>query len=267
MASRRSLAILFPTTVLLVGLFACGEDVTTEDPPGTPGPASGSGASSASSGSGASSASSGSGGSGASGGSGGSGSSCVDQVKSGSETDIDCGGACPPCHGGGMCGQDADCLTGLCKDGVCALCKDGVCACGGPGEPCCPAGTPNASPCVSPIECDKTSDTCSLLSGSVTCSGCKTPDQICAEHGFSGASEAQGDWFWQCGGPGECPTGWDGLACADWCTGTDCTGAPHCGGYPVVTQTAAPGATLCATDHGYDCSSYNPGYLVRARCQ
>jgi len=72
------------------------------------------------------------------------GESCDDSIKNQDETDVDCGGSCPPCPQGGACLIDDDCQTGFCEDGVCTvsqedLCPDdpdktspGVCGCGTP---------------------------------------------------------------------------------------------------------------------------------------
>lgn len=55
------------------------------------------------------------------GGDGGSGSvGCSDGSKNGTETDVDCGGACAPCPTGGDCLSALDCASGLCASGVCA---------------------------------------------------------------------------------------------------------------------------------------------------
>lgn len=45
---------------------------------------------------------------------------CTDTVKNGTETDVDCGGACPKCPAGKMCKLDSDCVGGTkCLMGVC----------------------------------------------------------------------------------------------------------------------------------------------------
>lgn len=47
---------------------------------------------------------------------------CVDGIKNGSETDMDCGGAaCPKCATGKKCAKLTDCLTGLCSNGTCQI--------------------------------------------------------------------------------------------------------------------------------------------------
>ena len=46
---------------------------------------------------------------------------CDDTIKSGDESDVDCGGGCGPCAVGAACGILADCASGLCDAGVCAI--------------------------------------------------------------------------------------------------------------------------------------------------
>ncbi|WAS95336.1 DUF4215 domain-containing protein [Nannocystis punicea] len=48
-------------------------------------------------------------------------STCSDGIQSGSETDIDCGGACKTCNKGKNCAADTDCSTGACVNGSCNL--------------------------------------------------------------------------------------------------------------------------------------------------
>ena len=43
-------------------------------------------------------------------------SACDDLEMNGTETDVDCGGDCPPCDPTEMCVVDADCRTGVCED-------------------------------------------------------------------------------------------------------------------------------------------------------
>jgi hypothetical protein len=72
--------------------------------------------------------------------------SCGNGVRSGSETDIDCGGdACAPCAAGKACLVGSDCEQSVCGDGSCraATCSDGVrndmetdIDCGGGCAPC-----------------------------------------------------------------------------------------------------------------------------------
>lgn len=46
---------------------------------------------------------------------------CQDETKNGSETDIDCGGACPKCGPNLVCNVAGDCVTGSCLHSFCAL--------------------------------------------------------------------------------------------------------------------------------------------------
>lgn len=46
--------------------------------------------------------------------------SCDDGVRNGPESDVDCGGDCPPCERKAACNDAPDCLSGLCARGVCA---------------------------------------------------------------------------------------------------------------------------------------------------
>ncbi|MGQ0508764.1 MAG: hypothetical protein ACT4TC_25970 [Myxococcaceae bacterium] len=54
---------------------------------------------------------------------------CADRIKNGSESDVDCGGACASkCVVGRACGAGPDCATGVCTGLTCiaATCTDGV---------------------------------------------------------------------------------------------------------------------------------------------
>ena len=44
---------------------------------------------------------------------------CSDGVQNGDETDIDCGGSCPPCGSGSSCSIPWDCESGVCAGNVC----------------------------------------------------------------------------------------------------------------------------------------------------
>jgi len=88
--------------------------------------------------------------------------SCMDGVKNGNETDVDCGGNCPRCLNGRTCSGRNDCVGAFCKDGTCEACQanpecgtddNGACACQQPatgGSLVC-TGTavpPNVASCV-----------------------------------------------------------------------------------------------------------------------
>ena len=44
---------------------------------------------------------------------------CSDGIFNGDETDVDCGGSCNVCSVGKKCDQNTDCITNICKDGIC----------------------------------------------------------------------------------------------------------------------------------------------------
>lgn len=50
---------------------------------------------------------------------------CDDGAVNGGESDLDCGGPCPPCQPGQKCDDPKDCAFGLCQAGVCG--KPGGC--------------------------------------------------------------------------------------------------------------------------------------------
>lgn len=55
---------------------------------------------------------------------------CVDGRTNFDETDVDCGGSCPPCAVGKRCIKNEDCDTLACFDGVCGCEFDADCAAG-----------------------------------------------------------------------------------------------------------------------------------------
>jgi cysteine-rich repeat protein len=84
--------------------------------------------------------------------------SCTDNVKNGSETDVDCGGTCDVCAILEACSAPADCVSGICSNGTCAAptCSDMVkngaesdVDCGGGACPFCP----DSLGCVSSTDC------------------------------------------------------------------------------------------------------------------
>lgn len=46
---------------------------------------------------------------------------CDDALKSGDESDVDCGGGCDPCDAGASCGGSKDCASGLCSGEKCTI--------------------------------------------------------------------------------------------------------------------------------------------------
>ena len=54
---------------------------------------------------------------------------CDDNVRNGSETDVDCGGSCAVCADGATCLADSDCSSQVCGEGLtceAATCNDGI---------------------------------------------------------------------------------------------------------------------------------------------
>jgi hypothetical protein len=135
--------------------------------------------------------------------------SCMDGVKNGGESDVDCGGMCPRCSDGKSCASAVDCSSSSCQMGLCApaACNDAVkngtetdIDCGG----ICPR-------CAVGSGCANAADCQSLL-----CVGgvCQAPS--CTD-GVKNGTETDTD----CGG-GVCSKCFPGKLCA---VGTDCTSA------------------------------------------
>ena len=191
---------------------------------------------------------------------------CVDGLKNGEETDVDCGGPfCAACALGHTCTSDSDCRSTQCVSGLCAplgTCFDGVrngsessVDCGGHG--CAACGTGQA--CGGNLDCRSTicvrgvcqapSCTDGAKNGSETaidcggsgCPGCLAGTQCtsgndcasgvclrgaCREAACSDGVKNGLETALDCGGP-TCPTCSAGVACL---TGTDCQSGVCTGG-------------------------------------
>ena len=237
----RSLAHPLAAALLgaLVGLAGCGDDDidTTTTAAGSGGGGQG-GAGGAGGGEGGAGGAGGAGGGqgGAGGGQGGAGGAggagggqggagggidpCADGVHGEGETDVDCGGLCPPCGNGSGCLEDADCDGGGCADGVC--CDS---ACDGPCVSCIQAHTGFSDGHCAPVpfmtdpndECAETDPASCGTSG--VCNG--DPDTpACLLHGSEavcGPAYCEGALLHkhsQCDGAGTCVPGQIGLDCA-----------------------------------------------------
>lgn len=77
--------------------------------------------------------------------------SCFDRVRNGDESDVDCGGSCGPCAGGGACRAASDCQTGACDGGACRApsCSDAI----RDGEEIDVDCGPGCAPCVDGMFC------------------------------------------------------------------------------------------------------------------
>lgn len=131
---------------------------------------------------------------------------CNNSELDAEETDVDCGGVCPPCGEGRNCSINGDCLSLYCKDNVCAAaaCDDFVhngdesdTDCGGSCQPCAIGGL-----CISNTDCQ---------SGNCQAGLCAEPDP-CTNTILDG-TETDVD----CGGA--CPRCDDGQSCI---IGADC---------------------------------------------
>ena len=139
---------------------------------------------------------------------------CLDTVKNGAETDVDCGGAiCNGCANGKVCGVASDCASQVCTGGVCAapVCTDTIkngtetdVDCGGGACLACPAGK------TCSVDGDCVGGQCSGSVCLVTCTD-----------GVKNAAETDVD----CGGPtcAKCSTNKTCGAGADCASGV-CTG-------------------------------------------
>ncbi len=195
--------------------------------------------------------------------------SCTDGTQNGTETDVDCGGACAPCQNGLSCVGGADCQSGFCNGGTCEACgSDGDCspadycdtgANGGTcvadqtnGEACTAAGQCASGFCVDGLCCDTactgTCDACSVAKkgqgidgtcGSVV-SG-TDPDDECAQ-----AMAAT------CGQTGACN---GSSACQLYSAMTVCQ-AQSCAAGVLSTPDLCDGAGTCLDSGTMSCGDY-----------
>jgi hypothetical protein len=211
---------------------------------------------------------------------------CVDSLRNGAETDVDCGGVeCGACSDGKICSVASDCVSKSCSGGTCApaLCTDGVqnaletdIDCGGncgatceAGESCSGDGDCARGPCVggvctcTPIcpvnQCgtalaDGCGGTiaCSCANGTDVCLAgtCCSPQTTCA--------------------PGQCGTTDDGCGgsfdCGGCSTGEICNGGTCCA--PAACTPPEAGCTS-ATYGGHVywfCSTTRSWRAARDRC-
>lgn len=85
---------------------------------------------------------------------------CIDRIKNGKESDVDCGGECGPCADGRACTVGDDCENKTCRGGLCISCTDGKqngdetdLDCGGGECPVCKLG----QECVQTKDCESRS--------------------------------------------------------------------------------------------------------------
>ncbi len=225
---------------------------------------------------------------------------CLDTVKDGNETDVDCGGSCPTkCATGKGCLSAADCASGICngQTGLCAAsqCQDGVkdgnetgVDCGGGVCPACG----NGGSCVSDSDC---TGICSPTTKTCVANHCSDLVQDADETGLDcGGSLCAGCAAGvACNVDHDCASGACGVGnkcAADKChdgikdgteTAVDCGGAcAGCGvGQPCSTGSDCASASCSPSTHtclagctaGADCTSgicnVGKGACVSSTCQ
>jgi hypothetical protein len=137
--------------------------------------------------------------------------SCSDGILNGSESDVDCGGACAPCAPTKACAAAGDCTSLVCTLHVCqaAVCGDGVkngdetdLDCGGSCGATCAAGRACAAvfDCASGV-CDPALHACKAPSCADHVRNGDETDLDCG--GACGATCAEGK---ACGKAGDCVT-------------------------------------------------------------
>jgi hypothetical protein len=123
---------------------------------------------------------------------------CSDAAKNGTETDVDCGGACAvKCANGKGCGNSADCVSLNCNNGTCAAatCSDTI---KNQSESDIDCGGPNCPKCVTGKVCGSSNDCVSL-----NCNG-----GLCAAPTCIDGIKNQGESDTDCSGPcAKCVTG------------------------------------------------------------
>lgn len=206
--------------------------------------------------------------------------SCGDGKKNGSESDVDCGGACAPCGVGAACAKAADCASKSCVANVCAA------ACGNgqieTGEQCDDRGATGGDGCSASCQveagwsCLGAPSTCSTYCGDGLRVGgepCDDGDHVAGD-GCSPICQVEPGW--SCAGsPSDCTTTCgdaivagaekcddkgkaDGDGCSALCqieTGWSCPNGSGCS--PICGDRLLVGAETCddGNQTGGDCCS------------
>ncbi len=83
---------------------------------------------------------------------------CSDKSKNGKETDVDCGGGCPPCADGQACGGSGDCKSMICTNAKCLPAPTCMDKAKNGGETDVDCGGPMCPTCVNGMACTKAED-------------------------------------------------------------------------------------------------------------
>ena len=175
---------------------------------------------------------------------------CNDGIINGTETDVDCGGACQPCSDAMMCNENNDCESGICIGGICiqATCDDGVQNGLETGVDC---GGPECAPCI--IDSDEDG----LLDFEDNCPYAPNPEQEDMD------ADGVGDECDNCmdvPNPEQIDENENGIgdACEEiinCLTNADCPAGMICG---VDNQCEYDDADLDGYPSDMDCDDYNP---------
>jgi hypothetical protein len=192
--------------------------------------------------------------------------SCVDGVKDGTETDVDCGGsgACSRCANGKMCLVGSDCTSALCANMTCAGCtKDSDCGMGNfcdtttTGGTCAPT-KPLGVACTANGQC--ASGNCVGPAGTQICCAVACMDNGAASCGTNGACTNDGSacqtypFGAMCGS--SCPAGSFFLTpstcnaqsqCTQALGGKPCPNGFSCNMNGMTCNTSCAGDSDCAT--------------------
>jgi hypothetical protein len=175
---------------------------------------------------------------------------CYSQSQNMDESDVDCGGSCClGCAGGGTCGVNADCLSGVCLNGRC-----------GPGSP---TAAPIAG--VVPLSCSnqvRDNSETSIDCGGEECNPCQ-PGQPC-DIGDDCTSGFCIDGFCSTKAPSLSPTASPNggtYLCEVGCIGAscgadgDCWPGYHCDPILLKCSEECPGGYFCQCSDNSECTS------------
>jgi len=188
---------------------------------------------------------------------------CMDALKNGDETDLDCGANCPGCENGKKCAVNTDCKDGYCDGGVCAPCTtneqcddDKWCSStnggGGSGGSGGSGGAGGSGGGMSGAmgSCVDDGDVGTACGDDAACKGnANCVDGYCCDSACSNECEA-------CnlnGSEGACSTEENGAACGDT-TNTTCNSADTCDGAGLCLDNLQPATTTCG-DAGTECTN------------
>jgi hypothetical protein len=190
--------------------------------------------------------------------------SCMDGMKNGTETDVDCGGTCSKCALGSSCKVAGDCQSNVCGAGSkCGCSADAQC---GSGKFCDPTGAckpliATGKACTRPGECTLgfcVDGFCCNVACNGTCQACAgSKKQVGGMDGTCGPAKDGTDPHSTCaagptcGNTGQCMGG----ACQLAPTTTSC-GAATCVGSTATASRSCDGAGTCNPPSTSSCAPY-----------